>query len=180
MADYIKSIIEIIKLAPRYLIAIGIAAAFLLFGREEFLTSIGLKKFTDDYRAWLGIAFISTISLFGVYGATEIISFFRRKIIKRRIRKHIINRLNRLTENEKQILRFYYFQNTRANTLGTDDGIVQGLVADGIIHLSASLGNQFEGFAHNITEIAWQYINENPHILEGTTNFYRTDKRGRL
>ena len=89
-------------------------------------------------------------------------------------------RLNRLTEDEKQILRFYLAENTRANMLRIEDGVVQGLKADGIIFQSASLGNVLEGFAHNISDFAWDYLHINPHLLDGTTNTYRTDKRRRL
>ena len=177
MADYVKSALELLKLAPRYLIAIGVAAAFLLFGSEPFLTRLGLKKFTEDYRAWLGLAFVSTISLFAIYIAGEIVAFFGRKIRKRKFQKSVAERLQRMTEDEKQILRFYVAKNTRSNVLRVDDGVVQGLIADGIIFRSASLGNMLEGFAHNISDFAWDYIHSNPGLLAGTTNTYRSDKR---
>jgi hypothetical protein len=176
MADYIKSALELLKLAPRYLIAIGIAAAFLLFGSDQFLTRLGLKKFTEDYRVWLGLAFVSTVSLFVIYVAGEVVAFFRRKIGKRMFMKRVIERLNRMTEDEKQILRYYFAKNTRSNVLRMDDGVVQGLVADGIIFRSANLGSMVEGFAHNISDVVWDYIHSNPDLLRGSTNTYRTDK----
>lgn len=177
MADYLKSALDFIKLAPRYLIAIGVAAAFLLFGSEEFLTRLGLKQFTEDYRAWLGLAFVSTISLFAVYVAGEILAFIGRKIKKRKFLERITQRLQNLTEDEKQILRFYFAKNTRSNVLRIDDGVVQGLVADGILYRSASVGNMLEGFAHNISDFVWDHIHRNPGLLVGDTNTYRTDKR---
>lgn len=177
MADYIKSALELLKLAPRYLIAIGIAASFLLFGSEQFLTRLGLKKFTEDYRAWLGLAFVSTVSLFAIYLAGEVVTFFGRKIRKRKFLKGVTERLQRMTEDEKQILRFYFVKNTRSNVLRVDDGVVQGLISDGIIYRSASMGNILEGFAHNISDFAWDYIHSNPGLLVGSTNTYRTDKR---
>jgi hypothetical protein len=96
---------------------------------------------------------------------------------KRAVFNHITARLNRLTEDEKQILRYYFAKQTRANNLRVDDGTVQGLVADGIIYRSASLGTMYGGFAHNISDIAWDYLIMNPNLLEGETNFYRTDKK---
>ena len=88
-------------------------------------------------------------------------------------------RLHSLTEDEKQILRFYIAENTRANTLRIEDGVVQGLISDRIIYQSASLGSILDGFAHNINDFAWDYLHVNPHLLEGTTNTCRTDKRRR-
>ncbi len=72
---------------------------------------------------------------------------------------------------------FYVAENTRANTLSIEDGIVQELVAERIIYRSASVGNMLEGFAHNISDIAWDYLHVYPQLLEGSTNTHRTDKR---
>ena len=177
MADYIKSALEALKLAPRYLIAIGIGAGFLLFGSEGFLVKLGLKQFTEDNRAWLGLAFVSTISLFSIYVVSEVIAFFGRKIKKRKLLKGVRNRLHSLTEDEKQILRYYFAKGTRSNPLRVDDGVVQGLAANGIIYRSANMGNVLEGFAHNISDYVWDYIHQNPTLLDGDTDFYRTDKR---
>ena len=74
-------------------------------------------------------------------------------------------------------MRYYFAKETRANMLKINDGVVQGLVANRIIYRSASTGSLVEGFAHNITDAAWDYIHANPEVLQGTTNTYRTDKR---
>jgi len=95
------------------------------------------------------------------------------------VRQRIAHKLSSLTEGEKQILRYYFAKDTRANTLKIDDGVVQGLVANRIIYRSASMGSILDGFAHNITDAAWNYICANPEVLQGTTNTYRTDKRER-
>jgi hypothetical protein len=68
-------------------------------------------------------------------------------------------------------------QQTKTNVLRYDDGVVQGLVAKGIIHQASSMGNVLEGFAYNIDDSVWAYLNENREVLAGTTNTYRTDKR---
>ena len=73
-------------------------------------------------------------------------------------------------------MRFYVANNTRANTLKIDDGVVKGLVNSGIIYQSASLGNLMDGFAHNISNVAWDHLHKNLNLLEGNTNTYRTDK----
>jgi hypothetical protein len=89
----------------------------------------------------------------------------------------IIDKLNSLTEDEKQILRYYIAKDTRTNVLRVDDGVVQGLVAAGIIYRSANVGNILEGFAHNITDLAWDYLYVHRDVLQGTTDLYRTDTR---
>jgi hypothetical protein len=178
-ADLAKVILEFLKLAPRYLIALGIAATVLLFGSEDFLKKIGVFDFVQNYRPWLGLTLVATASLFAVSVGSDVLGSIRKWKRKRVVLNRIAQRLDRLTEDEKQILRYYFAKQTRANTLRIDDGVVQGLVADGIIYRSASLGSVVEGFAHNISDIAWDYLYVNPHLLKGETNVYRTDKRER-
>lgn len=177
IADAAKTFLEFLKLAPRYLIALGVMAAFLLFADEKFLKFIGVLGFGQDNRPMLGLTLVVTVALFVVSVVGDGITLVKQWWFKRRRYLRIAERLQCLTEDEKQILRFYIAENTRANTLRIDDGVVQGLKANGIIHLSASIGNALEGFAHNISEFAWDYLHVHPHLLDGSTNTYRTDKR---
>jgi len=96
--------------------------------------------------------------------------------LQRGYRLSIVVRLNTLTEDEKQILRFYIANNTRANSLKIDDGVVQGLANAQIIYRSASMGDLLRGWAFNISDFAWEYLNKNPHLLNGITNTYRNDR----
>lgn len=176
-AEAAKTFLEFLKLAPRYLIALGVMAAFLLFANEEFLKFIGVFELAQNNRPMLGLTLVVTVGLFVVSVIGDGIALVKQWWFRRRRYRRIEERLQCLTEDEKQILRYYLAENTRANTLRIDDGVVQGLKASGIIHLSASMGNALEGFAHNINEFAWDYLHVHPHLLEGTTNTYRTDKR---
>ena len=88
-------------------------------------------------------------------------------------------KLENLTEEEKQIMRYYLATKSRSNTLRIDDGVVNSLVANRIIYRGASVGNMLEGFAHNISDIAWEYLHSHPELLVGSTNTYRTDKGNR-
>lgn len=177
--DILKTIIEFLKLAPRYLIALGLMAACLLFLPDDFLKKIGVSQFAQDNRSWLGLIFIGTTALFIVSVTGDMFKSIRRWWRKRRAFTEITNRLHRLTEDEKQILRYYIAKQTRANTLRINDGVVQGLVADGILYRSTSMGSLVEGFGYKISDIAWNYLNVFPNLLEGSTNTYRTDKRER-
>jgi hypothetical protein len=177
MPDIFKSLLEFLKLTPRYLTAVGLVAGLILFGSDKFRETLGLTKFAQDYRFVLGILFLSSIALLLVAIGGGGIGRIQRWWRKRKVFQSVTQRLHRLTEDEKQILRYYVAKNTRSNTLDVRDGVVQELVAEGIIYQSASLGNLLEGFAHNISDIAWDYLHRYPKLLEGTTNTYRTDKR---
>ncbi|CAI06309.1 similar to ATP/GTP-binding protein [Aromatoleum aromaticum EbN1] len=177
IAEAAKTFLEFLKLAPRYLIALGVMAAVLLFSSEVFLKFIGVFEFAQDNRPMLGLTLVVTGALFAVSVAGDGIALVKQRWLRRHRYRRVAERLQCLTEDEKQILRSYLAANTRANTLRIDDGVVQGLKANGIIHLSASVGNALEGFAHNISDFAWDYLHVHPHLLEGTTNTCRTDKR---
>jgi len=176
-AEIAKSFFEFLKLAPRYFIAFGIIAAFLLFSSEKTLKHLSVFEFAQNYRPVIGLVLIVTVPLFIVSIFTDVFTVIRNWWRERKYYREMTERLNRLTEDEKQILRYYFAKETRANTLRIDDGAVQGLVSEGIIYRSASVGNMVEGFAHNISDFAWNYLYVNLHLLEGSTNTYRTDKR---
>src|ERR1039457_1692501 len=60
MSDYAKTALEILKLAPRYLVSLGIIAALFLFSPDKSLKWFGVDEFAKHYRVWLSIVFIST------------------------------------------------------------------------------------------------------------------------
>lgn len=172
----LKSALEILKLAPRYLIALGIMSAVLLFSPKGFLERIGLVDFAHNNRQWLGLTLVVTSGLFFVAMVAEGLRAFRRRRWHKKAITELKSSLRRLTEEEKQILRFYCVKETKTNYLRVTDGVVQGLVAKGIIQMASNLGDMVDGFAHNINEIVWQELNEHPDLLDGTTNTYRTHK----
>jgi hypothetical protein len=108
--------------------------------------------------------------------AIAFVAWIRHKILASEFAERRLKRLQRLTENEKQILRYYFAKQTRSNVLRIDDGVVNSLAADGVIFQSANVsGGPGLAFAHNIHEDVWNYILLNPQLLDGTTNTYRSD-----
>jgi ABC-type multidrug transport system fused ATPase/permease subunit len=178
-SEFAKSALDFLKLAPRYLIAVALIAGVLLFFPNAWLVRIGVDNFAAANRQWLGLAFLVSAVLWCISLITTVWSWVAGKVFQRRVSQHIARKLDSLTEGEKQILRYYFAKDTRANTLRIDDGVVQGLVQNRIIFRSASMGSILDGFAHNISDAAWDYILANPEVLQGTTNTYRTDKRER-
>ncbi len=175
----LQHILEALKLAPRYLAAIGLFCGVLLLLPDSFTNGLGIHDFAQHNRQWLGITFIGTLSLLAVSAVVKASDKIRNRTRRSKAREQTLKQLHNLTEEEKQILRFYVAKQSKTNVLRVDDGVVNGLTAGGIIHLAARQGNIIEGFAHNIDEFAWEYLNEHIELLEGVTNTYRTDKRER-
>lgn len=176
MTDFLKPLLELLRLSPRYFFTGAVICALLLFTEPGFLDALGIAEFVKEHRAWIGISFLVSTALWIVAIIVYLMDSAKKGWAAKRRKTQSIDRLNNLTENEKQILRYYIDMDTRSNVLRTDNGDVQALVHAGIIYLAARRGHIVEGFAHNISEHAWKYLAENPHVLEGTTDFYYTDK----
>lgn len=174
--ELFKHILEALKLAPKYLVAVGIVLTFLLFGPRELLQALGVQDVAKDYRSVVGVGLLLCGAILGV-GVVQTVYAPLRRIFKRwQFRRHIFQRLKRLTEDEKQILRFYIANQSRSNKLRFDDGIVQGLANDRIIFRASSIGSLVDGFAFNINNVAWDVLNKDQTLLDGTTNTWRTDQ----
>lgn len=179
-SDITKSILELLKLAPRYLVATAIVCALLLFSPPELQNALGTTDFVNSYRQWIGLALVCSFGVWLVAISSAGTKWAKGRWSNKRWKQSVAERLENLTEPEKQIVRYYFAKNTRGNKLRIENGNVQALVHAGIIYQSASLGSVLEGFAHNITDFAWDYIHKHPHVLNGTTNTYYTDERERM
>lgn len=174
--EWIKGIADVLKLGPRYLVA-----GMLLTGGALFLPAwiherLGLSDWVSAYKGWIGLVFAVCAVLTTL---SALIWLWRLALIAwetKQKRDAIVDRLQKLTEPEKQILRYYFALNTRSNFLRHQDGVVAGLAAMGVIYLASRTGTLTEGFAYNISDYAWKLIKENPVLLNGDTNFYRCDK----
>ena len=175
MSDYAKIALEVLKLAPRYLVSLGIISAFFLFSPAKWLHGFGADEFAQHYRVYFFFTLVFTGVLFGVDRTIAIVGWIRHKSLVSKFAQRRLERLHRLTEDEKQILRFYIAKQSRSNVLRIDDGVVNGLAADGIIYRSANVSGGHMAFAHNISDDAWDYLHQNQGLLHGITNTYRSD-----
>ena len=64
LSDITKSLLEFLKLAPRYLLAVIIVCAIFLFAPASFPQTIGITAFVESYRQWIGFVLICS---FGVW-----------------------------------------------------------------------------------------------------------------
>lgn len=176
MIEFIKALLEGLKLGPRHYVAISVFTGVLLFCDPDLLERIALRDFAEDYRTVLGFAFVAACTLVAVGLGSGVLARVGGWWRQRKFQGEVLQRLQCLTEDEKQILRFYVVHQTKTNTLRVNDGVVNGLVASGILYRAAAVGDLVQGFAHNLSEEAWQYLQIDPSVLDGNTNRVRTDK----
>src|SRR5438270_12605024 len=100
LSEFAKSSLEFLKLAPRYLVSLGIISGFLLFSSTHTLERLGVLDFTQKNRPWLGLIFIVASALFGVSFCIDVFHWLRRWWRRRAAFLRITRRLHRLTEDE--------------------------------------------------------------------------------
>lgn len=157
---------EWLELKSSHLFAIAFCSGVLLFAPDNFLSRIGLIKLADNFRSWIGGAFLlSTVLLLTrvLRGVTAPLrAWMRKKLFIRRKSRY----LHDLTPEEKEVLRGFIENDTKTRSLSMMDGNVTGLANHDVIYRSSSLGHMGGYFAYNIQPWAWEYLRENPELLE--------------
>ena len=167
-----KALIAYSKLPPSFVLAVAVGSGSLMFLDDGLLGKIGFLQIMNDHRTWFGIIFVAAcIWLIGIA-----LNYLFKFINRNYIRHQVIHYLHGLTEEEKQILRYYIAKGTKCNYLRQQDGVVNGLIRHGVIYSSSLMGNTITGFACNIHDFVWAYLNKNKHLLEGETNTCITHK----
>ncbi|WNL34188.1 super-infection exclusion protein B [Arcobacter cryaerophilus gv. pseudocryaerophilus] len=115
--DWPKTLLEFIKLTPKNITPFLLISAILLFAPREWLIFLNILDLKEEYHFIISMIFLLSSIILINYILFFIFSFFKKSLIRIKIKSRIKKRLHNLTEDEKQILRFYISQNTRANTL---------------------------------------------------------------
>jgi len=158
--------IDWIKLSPRYLAAIAVATSILLFSPVEVLRQIGLEVAINEYRLWIGILWLSSVSLLLAHLFAPLLSLALDRWTDRRWIKFGKRYLSSLTAEEKQILNGYIGPGVRTQKLNIQDGNVRALEQEKLIYRASNLGDLYTGFSFNIQPWVWEYLNENRGLLE--------------
>jgi len=164
MIEKIRMVTDYLKEIPIvFLITIICVLGLILFIPLETAKVLAVDKFRDNYRIFIGPIFLLTMSfLIG-----RILIFITRWYSKKRSLKLKQKSLHRLTPEEKGYLIPYI--RDKKNTIYVDirDGIMNGLNAKGITYVASNVGDLFNGIAFNLQPWAREYIEKNPHLLDG-------------
>ena len=154
-----------IKLPTKTLAALCIVFGVMIFSNDAALENFGLKAFVEEYRAYLGVGFLVTLTLIVVNSLAAVWKFIYPWIAQAYWVRLGRKRLQCLNPTEKDILRYYIQNQTRSQSLQIQDGTVNALQRDKIIIRGSSLGSLY-GFDFIIQPWAWEYLNEHPELLD--------------
>ena len=162
----LSKLIEGLKLPTKTIFALCIAAGLLLFPPDNFLKILGLDSLVNANRPYIGGLFVVTLCLLMTSALVTFAEFVKPWIVQALwIRQHR-KRLQCLTPEEKEILAYYIQNQTRSQTLDYRSGTVNALTREKIIVIGSGVGHPggFD-FDYVIQPWAWEYLNENTHLL---------------
>jgi hypothetical protein len=130
-----------IKLSPRYLLPIAVFTGFILFAPQELLARFGLVSWLSEYRPYFGLVFLLSATLLLSAALVALYNWVMEGRRQRARMKQMQQRLHKLAEPEKEILRRFIYNRTKSQMLNMADGTVGSLEAQQIIFRSSSVGN---------------------------------------
>jgi len=166
VTDTAKSLIDWIKLSPRYLLPVCIFCGFVVFAPPRLLSIFGLTGIVSSYRPWFGLAFLLSAALVVSSAVFALYERLKERRLGKTVREYQRHRLHHLTEGEKELLRGFIHNQTRTRNLSMSDGRVGQFEMENIIFRSSSLGQYPDAFAYNIQPWAWEYLNKHPEVLQ--------------
>lgn len=166
----LKSFIDLASLSLRNTLTLTFASGLFLFVNEELAMTLGIAQFRQEFRSWIAVMFILSLSLSASKIALQIGDYFLRHLNYWRNIRIGTQKLANLTSQEKAILRGFLHKNTKTQTLGMESGVVHGLEVAMILYRSSRVATQWAGpgygIDYNILDWAWNYLKKNPNLLK--------------
>jgi hypothetical protein len=169
-AGTIKAALNFMKLTPCCLVSVFLVSAFLGFASPQLLHRLGIFELANNYHQIIALVamFTGTLIVVTVSGkaltATKL--YYLSVSNSLNAKRKIVKRLKILTENEKRILRKCVKDGTRTTLQCRGNGVIEGLVADGIAKMAIGVAYDGCGFPYNITEFAWEHLNKNHRLIK--------------
>lgn len=139
--EWITKIVEIVRLPLKYMWAVVLVTAFLLFAPDSWLRRVAVDSFRTAHQQTIGILFLASLALVLVSAFESSQGFVGRRIRRRRLIRNAIDEIEQLDPSEKAVLREFSIQAQDALQLPVSDATVAGLIEKGVL---VSVGTLFE------------------------------------
>lgn len=153
------------KIPAAFLVAFLCVIGLILFIPEEVAKTLAVDNFRNEYRVFLGPVFLLLVS----FAIARIFIYFRRSAEEKKRRENRREFIHNLTAEEKGYLFQYLGRGRNTVHVGIEDGIMGGLEAKGITYRASDVGDLLTGFPFNLQPWAREYLEQNPHLLDGHT-----------
>lgn len=171
--DYGK-IIDFFK-QPQLVFVVAVTTGLIVFLPEAAARRMGFAPGREPYLPFISVLFIAASVQFATQMAMKGLAWNKGRRRKEAALREQAKLLQTLTAEERAILRNYVDGKTMTQRLNVDSGVVNGLVAKGVIYRATNRATS--GFAdrtyygvvygcdHNMQSWAWEYLNGHPELL---------------
>lgn len=164
MLEKISEFLSAINRVPvLLLVALGAADAFILFIPEPLAAILAVDEFRKTYRIYLGPGLV----VVGAWLLARLLATVATPLKQRRNLRNLQNSLATLTAQEKGYLAEFMETGRTTILVPLEDGIIGSLVARKIAYRASNVFDVVEGVPYSLQPWARQYLQANPHVLEG-------------
>lgn len=168
----LKDFIDFLSLGYRPLFILTCLSWTIIIIPKDIWQSMGLLELSLQSRPWMFVVgVISGVWLLsgGVFDLLKSGSDQGNKWwLSRKTKRGREKVLSSISRSEKQILVQYLINDVTTLAFDARDGVVNGLIARGILYKASTLSNPLSiDFDVNIQPWAWQYLNDHPEIMDG-------------
>jgi hypothetical protein len=175
VAEGLKAAFDFVRHSVQLRLVGFFVSLTLLILPQSWRGSVGLDGDQSEFTKWVFVAAL----LFGTWIAFDFAGTLWR-MWQRRLKQwdfefRRLDKLEDLSEEQKQILRYYMFHNEKTNKLRINDPEVNELQRLGILSSVGVPTSLVNPHPFRISEFAFQYLTETPQALRGDTEEVRTD-----
>lgn len=166
MSEILGRTIEFVtKISPRVAASVFLFCVVILLLPVRVIAWLDLASVMRTYRTALSLALLGT----GTYLATYVLhSLWKHSIGYIQHKRALVrgkDRMRHLSFDEKKVLQSYLKHRALTRRWNLGSGVVNGLVADGILFRASQVGSKIEGFAYNVHRWAYEYLSQHPDLV---------------
>lgn len=164
--EWLPKLMEFIRLPLIYIAAFLLSSSCFIFFPDKLLIDLGVKSFRDNYRSYIGIVFIFSLSILVVSLLSSIMKSAKKKYRwykSLRISKKALKELNKF---EKNMLSEMINDDAYSIELDITDGYHMRLEQCKIIYRASNLSSMGTYFSYILQPWAIKYLKNHMYLLK--------------
>lgn len=163
--DWLSKLTDLLKLAPRYVAAVAIISALLVFMPSDFAERLDFLEIYRACRPYAVFVLIASISILLVHSIAELVPRIKQRLQYNKEAKQRIEQLSSLTPKERDCLGDYLLFNERAMKVClAHNPCILELERRGLLCRTSDLEAQV-GTIYSIESWVWQHLKEHPELV---------------
>ncbi len=150
MAETAKTLLEWLKIHPKYLIGLALVCLVLVGLPQSWRAYLGYQELIAPYRGWLSVAGVACLVYACFISLAGVSPWVQRKWSNWRFRRTAPKRLRALPSQEKGCLAEYLARDASTLYFSLGDGIVRGLEGKGVIYRASEVSMINDVFGYNL------------------------------